>query len=525
MSSVLTAEPTATTEIISRDPATGEEIGRVPNTRLDGIAAAVSRARAAHPAWSRMSFYVRAGYIMRARELILEELDALAELIARECGKPAPEAISLDLAPSLDLMQYFAKNTEKMLRPDKLNIGLFGWMGRSSRVEYRSLGVVGIISPWNFPWGIPSGEVVPALMAGNAVILKPSELTPLIGVKMGEIFNRAGLPPGVFQVVTGDGATGAALVEAGVDKIMFTGSVATGRKVAAAAGERLIPVVLELGGKNPMVVMEDAHLETAAAAAVWGAFVNSGQACASVERCYVHASILDKFTDLVVEKTGELRQAPGMVPDTDVGAMTSEAQLAIVEDHVNDAVARGAMVRIGGKRNSKLKGSFFEPTVLTGVDQSMKVMRAETFGPVLPIMAFKTEDEAVALANDSSLGLTANVFTGDIGRGRRIARAIEAGTVMINEVIYTHGIAQTPWGGVKNSGYGRTHGKLGLLEMVSPRHIHVNRAGFMPDMWWFSYTAPARDLFHGLAKRFATGSVLQTLLIMPQMVRRFFEKR
>jgi acyl-CoA reductase-like NAD-dependent aldehyde dehydrogenase len=518
-------QPPITNEIISRDPATGEEVGRVPRMDATEVAAAVARARTAHPAWSALSFYHRAGYIMRARELILKELDSLAELISREAGKPALEAISLDLSPSLDLMQYFARNSEKILRPEKVSIGLFGLMGRSSRIEYHSLGVVGVIAPWNFPWGIPAGEVVMALMAGNTVVLKPSELTPLTGVKLGEILNRAGLPADVFQVVTGDGATGAALIKAGVDKIMFTGSVTTGRKVAAAAGERLIPVVLELGGKNPMVVMEDAHLETAAGAAVWGAFANSGQACASVERCYVHESIVEKFTGLVIEKTRALRQKAGTEPDSDVGAMSSENQLAIVDDHVQDAIARGAKVRIGGRRNPNLTGSFYEPTVLTGVDQSMKVMRAETFGPVLPIMAFKTEEEAIRLANDSTLGLTANVYTGDIGRGRRIARQIQSGTVMVNEVIYTHGIAQTPWGGVKNSGFGRTHGKLGLLELVSPRHLHVNRAGFIPDLWWFGYNATASHLFHGLAKRFATGSVLQTALVLPLMIKRFLERK
>jgi succinate-semialdehyde dehydrogenase/glutarate-semialdehyde dehydrogenase len=238
----------------------------------------------------------------------------------------------------------------------------------------------------------------------------------------------------------------------------------------------------------------------------------------------VHHSIVDNFTELVVEKTRALHQKPGTELDSDVGAMSSENQLAIVEAHVEDAVARGATVRIGGRRNPNLPGSFYEPTVLTNVAQSMKVMRDETFGPVLPIMSFADEDEAIRLANDSMLGLTANVFTRDIARGKRIARRIEAGTVMVNEVIYTHGIAQTPWGGVKNSGFGRTHGKLGLLEMVSPRHIHVNRVSFMPDLWWFGYTATARAMFQGLAKRFATGSVFQTMLVLPQMAKRFFER-
>ncbi|MGH9901902.1 MAG: aldehyde dehydrogenase family protein, partial [Pyrinomonadaceae bacterium] len=388
------------------------------------------------------------------------------------------------------------------------------------------LGVVGIISPWNFPWAIPLGEVVMALVAGNSVVLKPSELTPLVGLKIGEVFRRAGLPEGLLEIVTGDGSTGAALAAAGVDKIMFTGSVATGRRVAEAAARRLTPVVLELGGKDPMIVLEDADLEAAASAAVWGAFANSGQACASVERCYVHESIALAFTARVVEKVKSLRQDVGTREGTDVGAMSSERQLRVVEEHVSEAVARGARVLAGGGRARGFeRGSFYEPTVLAGVDHTMLVMREETFGPVLPLMTFETEEEAVRLANDSPYGLTASVWTRDTGRGRRVAARVEAGTVMVNEVLYTHGIAQTPWGGVKQSGLGRTHGRPGLLELVAPHHVHVNRLARLHDLWWFPYTPRAARLFRGLARHFANGSALETLRLSPQMLRRLFERR
>ncbi len=250
--------------------------------------------------------------VLRARALVLEEMDEIAELISRESGKPAAEALAMELVPTLDLMQFFARRSGRMLRPEKIDIGLYRFMGRTSVIEYRPLGVVGIISPWNFPWATPLGEVVMALMAGNSVVLKPSELTPLVGLKVGEVFQRAGLPEGLLEVVTGDGSTGAALVEAGVDKVMFTGSVPTGRRVAEAAARRLLPVVLELGGKDPMIVFEDADLSAASEAAVWGAFANSGQACASVERCYVHESVAAEFTRRVVEKTKALRQEPGV---------------------------------------------------------------------------------------------------------------------------------------------------------------------------------------------------------------------
>jgi succinate-semialdehyde dehydrogenase/glutarate-semialdehyde dehydrogenase len=364
-----------------------------------------------------------------------------------------------------------------------------------------------------------------SLMAGNSVVLKPSELTPLTALKIKDVFMRAGLEDDLLQVVTGDGTTGAALVEAGIDKIMFTGSVATGKRVAEAAAKKLTPVVLELGGKDPMIVLKDADLETATSAAVWGAFSNSGQACASVERLYLHEQIAPQFIERLVEKTRALKQNVGTQDDTDIGAMSSERQVEIVSEHVNDARARGAHVLTGGKRPTSLSATFYEPTILTDVDHTMTIMREETFGPVLPVMTFKTEEEAIKLANDSQFGLTASVWTKHPRRGERIAERLEAGTVMVNEVLYTHGIAQTPWGGMKQSGLGRTHGRLGLLELVVPQHVHVNRLPRLRDMWWFSYTPRAARLFRGFAKRFATGNVLQTSLLLPQMLRRLSERR
>ena len=511
-------------EIISYDPATGAEIGRAPLASPAAVALAVQRARAAQPAWAALGFRERGRFVMRARQLVLDEMEQIALLISRETGKPVTEAISMEVVTTLDLMQYFARQTARLLRPQKIDIGQYGLMGRSSRLIFKPLGVVGIISPWNFPWATPLDEVVMALMAGNAVVVKPSELTPLTAVKIAEVFQRAGLPEGLLAVITGDGLTGAALVEAGVDKIMFTGSVATGKRVAALAADNLTPVVLELGGKDPMIVLADANLKNAARGAIWGAFANSGQCCASVERCYVHESIAPQFIERLVVETKKLRQNLGLMDDTDIGAMSSERQLQIAADHVDDAVKRGARVLTGGRRARELGRLFYPPTVLTEVDHQMDVMRAETFGPLLPVMTFKTDDEAVELANDSIFGLTASVWTKDIARGRRLAERIEAGTVMVNEVLYTHGLAQTPWGGVKQSGFGRTHGRLGLLELVSPRHIHVNRLSFLPDLWWFPYSPLAGRLFRGLAKRFTTGSILPGMLLLPQIIRRFFEK-
>ena len=511
-------------EIVSVDPATGRENGRVPLLNAADVAAAVKRARHAQAAWSQLSFRARAQVVLRAREIVLAQVDEIAALISRETGKPPAEATSMEIVPTLDLMHYFARHTERILMRQKVDIGQYELMGRSSYIVYKPLGVVGIISPWNFPWATPLDEVVMALLAGNAVVLKPSELTPLTALKIGEVFKQARLPEGLLEIVTGDGSTGAALVDTGVDKIMFTGSIGTGKRVAEAAAKHLTPLVLELGGKDPMIVLDDANLPNAARAAVWGGFCNAGQACASIERLYVHETIAKEFTELVVTETRKLKLGPPASEATDLGAMTNERQLHIVENHIHDAVEHGARIETGGHRVANTDGWFHEPTVVTNVDHSMEIMREETFGPVLPIMTFQTDEEAVRLANDSIYGLTAAVFTSDIARGRRLAEQIDAGTVMVNEVVYTHAIAQTPWGGVKQSGYGRTHGRLGMLELVTPQHIHVNRVGWLPDVWWFRYTSGAANLFRGFARRFTTGSALNSSLLLPKILRRLFEK-
>ncbi len=511
-------------EIISYDPATGEEVGRAPQCTTDEVKEAVARARLAQPAWAAMTYKERARVIRRAREIMLAERHELALLIARETGKPVAEALAMEVVPTLAAMHYFARKTQQLLRPQKIDLGQYAFLGRSSRIVYKPMGVVGIISPWNFPLATPAHEVVMALMAGNSVVLKPSELTPLTALKLEEILKRAGLDQDLLKVIIGDGATGTELIDAPVDKIMFTGSVATGKRVAEAAAKHLTPVVLELGGKDPMIVLADADLENAARAAVWGAFANSGQACASVERCYVHESVVGPFLDLVIRETRALRQDSPTKEHTDIGAMSNDRQLRIVEEHVNQALEQGARALTGGKREGR-NGLFYQPTVLTGVDHRMTVMNEETFGPVLPVMSFKTEAEAIKLANESSFGLTAMVWTRDIKRGRRIAEKIDAGTVMVNEVLYTHGIAETPWGGVKESGYGRTHGRMGMLELVSPQHIHVNRFSFLPDLWWYRYSTPATKLFDALAIHFTTGSIVRTARLLPQAIRRLLELR
>lgn len=521
--STLAAETKIPTEIISYNPATGAEVGRVPVASADEVAAAVERSRTAFQTWKRTSFAERKRLIMKAREVILADIDGIAHLISQESGKPFGEAIAMEIAPVLDLMQYFARNTGKLLRPAKINIGLYALLGRSSKIVYHPLGVVGVIPAWNYPFSIPLGETVMALMAGNTVVIKPSELTSFVGLRIGEIFEKAGFPNDTVQVVTGDGSTGAALVEAAPDKIMFTGSVATGKKIAAAAAKNLTSTVLELGGKDPMIVFADANLELAAGAAVWGAFCNSGQSCSSVERLYVQEGAADELTRKIVEKTRALIQDTGDKETTSVGAMSSERQVQIVEDHVEDFRAAGAKIETGGRRNPALEGLFYEPTVITNANNDMRAMQEETFGPTLPIATFVTEEDAIRLANDSEFGLTASVWTRDYAKGRRVAERIEAGSVCVNEVLYTHGIGQTPWGGFKNSGRGRTHGREGLMELVQPQHIHVNRIALVPDAWWLPYSPNAVATFRKMTRTFATGSVLQTARLLPQLFKRISE--
>ena len=515
MSAVITAGPEAG-EIISINPATAEEVGRGRVTTTDEVREIVERARAAFSESKRTPFGERRRLVMKAREVILAEMDEIAHLISDESGKPFGEAIAMEIAPVLDLMQYFARNAEKMLRPKRIGIGLYGLLGRSSKIVYHPLGVVGVIPAWNYPFSIPLGETVMALLAGNTVVIKPSELTPLVGLKIGEIFEKAGALAGLVQIVTGGGETGAALVEAAPDKIMFTGSVATGKKILAASAKNMTSVVLELGGKDPMIVFEDANLELAAGAAVWGAFCNAGQSCSSVERLYVQEGVADELTRKIVEKTRELKQGPGDREDVSIGTMSSERQAKIVEDHVSDFRESGATIEIGGTRSDL----FFEPTVISGATNDMRAMQEETFGPTLPIATFKTEEEAIRLANDSEFGLTASVWTRDRVRGRRVAEQIEAGSVCINEVLYTHGLGQTPWGGFKNSGRGRTHGREGLMELVQPQHIHTNRLALLPDAWWMPYSSTAVETFRGFATKFASGSILKTAGLVPQLLRR-----
>ena len=473
--------------ITVRNPATGEEIGTVPICSAQEISAAVDRARKAQARWAATPIADRLKLVRRFQQLLCEQKDVVAAVITREAGKPLAEAVSTEILVVLDGAHYLINHAAEFLRPEPIPHGNPVMKLKKGTLLREPYGVIGIISPWNYPFSLPSVETLTALVTGNAVVLKPSEFTPFSSLELQRLLREAGLDHDLMQVVTGEGAAGSALLQARIDKMVFTGSVATGKKVAQTAAARLLPVVLELGGKDPMIVLQDADVNVASSAAVWGAFMNSGQTCLSVERCYVHESIYEDFLQTCVAKTAKLIHGRGTNPTTDIGPMIHERQLQIVSRHVEDAVARGARVLAGGKPASDLGPNFFSPTIIADVTHDMEIMREETFGPVLPVRSFKKEDEAVALANDSEFGLAASVWTRDKSRGEALARRIDAGTVMVNDVIACFGISEAPHGGVKASGIGRTHGRFGLEEMVWPKYVDSDRLPGMKKLWWYGY--------------------------------------
>jgi acyl-CoA reductase-like NAD-dependent aldehyde dehydrogenase len=474
-------------KLISRNPATGEVLHEFEGASEAHVAAAVLRAAAAQATWNELGVQRRAAILRRFQQLLHGKKSQIAQLITREAGKPYVESLTTEVLIVLDAARFLIENADRLLRDEPLAHGNMAMKTKAGRILREPYGVIGIISPWNYPFSIPAIESLTALVAGNAVVLKPSELTSLGALELASMLHQAGVPKGAFQVLLGNGSTGAALISSKIDKLVFTGSVVTGKRIAQVAATRLLPVVLELGGKDPMLVLDDAQIDVASSGAVWGAFVNAGQACLSVERCYVHRGLYKSFVDACVIKAKRLRVGNGMNPDVDIGPLISERQLLIVESHVEDARARGARLLTGGARLPDLGPSFYAPTVLADLNHEMHIMREETFGPVLPIMPFDTVDEAIRLANDSEYGLAASVWTRDRNRGEAVARRIQAGTVMVNDVISCHGISEAPHGGAKSSGLSRTHGRFGLEEMVRIKYLDSDRLPRIKKVWWYSY--------------------------------------
>jgi acyl-CoA reductase-like NAD-dependent aldehyde dehydrogenase len=469
------------------NPATGELITTIPVLGAVEIEQLARRAREAQLGWEAFGFDGRARVLRRAQKWLLDNAERVIDVVVSESGKTYEDAQMADLGYTTSALGFWAKEAPRYLADERVP----SWnnptaIGKKLIIRYAPIGVVGVIGPWNYPIANSFGDCIPALAAGNSVILKPSEVTPLSSLLMEEMMRECGLPEHVFQVATGDGSTGAALI-ANVDCLMFTGSTRTGKAVMKAAADALIPCYLELGGKDPMIVCSDADVERAANAAAFYSMNNGGQVCISVERAYVEEPVYDEFVQRVTNNVRRLRQgAPAGAGTVDVGAVTFPPQLEIVDAHVRDALDKGAKVLVGGHPAAGA-GRFFEPTVLVDVDHSMKCMQEETFGPTLPIMKIPDAEEGVRLANDSNYGLQASVWTSDIARGEQLARRIHAGVVCVNDAQVNYTALNLPMGGWKASGLGTRHGSGGIRKYAKVQSLLITRRALKREPFMFPY--------------------------------------
>ncbi|WP_110929212.1 aldehyde dehydrogenase family protein [Bacillus massiliglaciei] len=468
-------------------PATGEEIARMQETAAEQVPFIYKEARKAQVSWAAFSIKKRLAFLKKLRLLMVERMEEMAEAISQDTGKVKTEALVADIMPVIEGIRHIEKTAEKNLARQKKATPLL-MFGRKSYVDYMPRGAVLVISPWNYPLQLAMIPIVSALAAGNSVVAKPSEVTPYVGVYMERLFREAGFPKGTVQFAHGGKELGALLTNAKPDYIFFTGSVRTGKIIGELAAKELIPVTLELGGKDPMIIFKDANLERAANAAIWGGFTNSGQVCMSVERVYAERTIYLEFLKLIKEKTLSLRQ--GASVDDDIGSMTFPAQREIVSSHIRDALEKGAILETGKYPDQwKLdeKTLFLEPMILSGADHSMKAVTEETFGPVLPIIPFDTEEEAVNLANDSKYGLNSSVWTEDLAKADRVTKQLVTGAVNINDVLGTVANHELPFGGAKQSGIGRYHGENGLRIFCHEKAVMIHSGKGKTEIQWYPY--------------------------------------
>jgi acyl-CoA reductase-like NAD-dependent aldehyde dehydrogenase len=499
----MTASPLAGSRLLEPlNPATLLPIGAVPITEPAGVAEAVDQAQFAQRAWAERPFAERSRLLRSVAAALLASVDGVAAAIVAETGKPVVEALTTEVFVALDNLVWLARNLSRVLRPERLALRQAYVLQKRASLRYEPIGVVGIVSPWNFPFSIPFTQAATAVAAGNAVVVKPSELTPHSGAWVEELFRGAGAPPGLVRVVQGDGeTTGDALVgSTGIARIVFTGSGEVGRAVAERAAPRLCPVTLELGGKDPMLVLADADLDRTIEGALWGSFSNCGQICSGIERIYVEGDLYEPFAAGLARRASELRLGAGEDPETDIGPLISERQRAKVEELVSDAVAGGAEVLTGGARpDIDLPGWFHEPTVLAGEPSSARLRREEIFGPVVTVVRIENVADGIRRANDSPYGLGASVWTKNKSAASAAAAQLEAGSVWMNDVAYSYGTCQAPWGGRKASGYGRTHSKHGLYDLSHVKFVDSD-SGRLSPAWWFPYGDRAADGFRGVLK-------------------------
>ncbi len=491
----LSSQPTSFSVVA---PATGERLAEYPLFGPEEVDRAIADAREAFPKWSGLSFGQRSCIFRRAAALLAEKAEHVAAVISRETGKPCLDALLAEIFPTCDLLRFYARNAQRFLRPVRVG-GNPALPGRRAYYTFEPRGVVAVIAPWNYPFALAAGPVISALAAGNAVVLKPSSQTTASGEILKEILVSAGLPSKVLQVVTGNGSTtGKALIEnQGIDMIVFTGSTAVGLEASQAAANNLVPTVLELGGKDAMIVTARADLDRAAHAAVWGSFFNSGQTCTGVEFCLVEKACYDTFLTKVLEITRGLESGTST---GQIGAMTTESQLRTVEEQIADAVSKGATVHAGGKRRSgaNVKGLFFEPTVVTGIRPDMKIWQEETFGPVLPVLPYETPDQALAMANSTSYGLSGSVFSQDLDEARWFAKRMVTGSVNVNDCLVTFAFPSLPFGGVKKSGVGFYHGEAGLRNFCRVKAVTEFRGWSTREFFHYPVRPEATTNLRGL---------------------------
>ncbi len=485
--------------IVVENPATGKPVATLAACTPEQLEEMAARARRAQPSWQALGFEGRGKVLRRMQKWVLDNADRFLDTLVSESGKTREDAVLAELGYAANAFGFWPKNAKKYLSDEKVKTSSPFLVGRKLIVRYEPVGLVGVIGPWNYPFTNTIGDAIPALAAGNSVIVKPSSVTPLTSLLIEEGLKACGIPDDVFQVVVGRGPIGLTLIDL-ADSIMFTGSTETGKVIMERAAKTLTPVSLELGGKDPMLVLKDADLERASNAAVFWSMQNTGQTCISIERVYVEEPVYDEFVSLVTEKVRGLRMGvPGEFGSVDIGSFINPPQIDIVEEHVKDAVAKGAKVVAGGHRGTG-EGAFYEPTVLTGVDHSMECMTEETFGPTLPIMKVADVEEAIRLANDSPYGLQASVYTKDIEKGEAVARRIQAGAVVVNDTSANYIALEAPMGGWKTSGLGVRHGAEGIRKYTKRQTILLTRFALKKDLYMFPYKPGTSKLLSRVLK-------------------------
>lgn len=505
---------TLTNMITVKSPTDGSVIGEVPVSSPQEIADAIARSERAFQEWKQTSISERVSILRNLRRIILSERQAMIDLVALEQGKPKTEALIVEISPVLETLAFLIHDAPKILSPRRSTPKGPYLRGRSSTLYFHPYGIWTVISPWNYPINTPIVQLCAILFAGNTAILKPSPLTPLCGQWLVDAMHRAGFPKEVVQVVQGGATEGEMLLsDPMVRAVLVTGSVATGRRVMEVAAQTNKKVVLELGGKDPAIVLSDADLERSAKGVVWAGMMNAGQTCAAIERVYVEQAVYEPFAQLLKKEIEALRVGNPLKGDPDMGPVVAPFQIEKIDAHVQDAIAKGARLLCGGKRLMDLGELYYAPTLLTDVNHDMQIMREETFGPVLAVQAFQSEEEAIQKANDSAYGLTASIWTRSRERAQRMAPRLECGAVTVNSHMTSFSDGCGCWGGFKDTGIGRTHGEFGLYELVQTQHVQENYVA-KPEIWWYPYSERVRQITDDLYALIAEQRLGKRLALM-----------